>query len=95
MSDFPNDDKVQRSFESPRHFNTKYNAATRKTINNNGLAFVSDESFSEFFTGIYAIYKHVVPKVTPPDPYARPYVSPQNRLRWDSQASRSWRTSCE
>ena len=62
MPDFPNDNQIQRSFERAGHFNTKYNATTRKAINNNGLAFVSDESFSESFAGIYAIYKHVAPR---------------------------------
>jgi hypothetical protein len=45
-----------------RALNAKYNATTRKAINNNGLAFVSDESFSKSFAGIYAIYKHVAPQ---------------------------------
>ena len=62
MSDFPNDNQIQRSFERAGHFNAKYNATTRKAINNNGLAFVSDESFSKSFAGIYAIYKHVAPQ---------------------------------
>ena len=56
----------------------KYNATTRKAINNNGLAFVSDESFSEFFAGIYAIYKHVAPQSRRPSGMLARAFSRQN-----------------
>ena len=50
----------------------------RRPLHLFGLAFVSDESFSESFAGIYAIYKHVAPAITPSERHAGPCVSRQN-----------------